>query len=480
LRRPHGGSNLPLVRAATRRPGLQFIGLVTPWEFQDILSLDASVVDVWSHIELGAPDKPTALQMARMERDKLQKEYRLVIPDHVLERTMSLSSDILISTAHPAKVVGVLRQACEDADFDRTCLQTETSTLSTNDIIRVLAEASGIPERTIAGSGDRIEFRHILSTEVVGQEAAVESVSAELELIKAGLNEPGKPASVLLFAGTTGVGKTELAKRIADLYSPSKSLHTYSMGNLTEPHSVSSIIGVPPGYVGHDLGGPLINELNADPYSVFLLDEADKAHPNIWKPFLHLFDEGWIGDQRGVRAFADRAIFILTTNVGDQHIAQMSAAGRSVAEIATRVKELLGRTKQERSGQPVFSPQFVARLRHVVVFQPLSSDAMVAIARGKCESMSRQWQRKREKKLSVATELCDGIGSRAHELNQAAGGKEGGRIVRRLLTDLIELPIQRDALDRADEYALCTEIQVELDRDSPELRATIKFQPRRG
>ena len=86
------------------------------------------------------------------------------------------------------------------------------------------------------------------------------------------------------------------------------------MSNFTEPHSVSGIIGVPPGYVGHETGGALINDLNADPYGVFLLDEAEKAHPNVWKPFLNLFDEGWIVDQRGVKAYADRAIFILTTS----------------------------------------------------------------------------------------------------------------------------------------------------------------------
>jgi ATP-dependent Clp protease ATP-binding subunit ClpA len=126
---------------------------------------------------------------------------------------------------------------------------------------------------------------------------------------------------VLLFAGMTGVGKTELAKRIAELYSTSKRLTTYAMGNFTEPHSVSGIIGVPPGYVGHEDGGRLINELNADPYSVFLLDEAEKCHPNVWKPFLNLFDEGWIMGHRGVKAHADRAIFILTTNAGDKTIA---------------------------------------------------------------------------------------------------------------------------------------------------------------
>ena len=106
----------------------------------------------------------------------------------------------------------------------------------------------------------------------------------------------------ILLSGPTGVGKTEMAKALARFYSASKKLKTYTLGNCVEPHSVATIIGVPPGYVGHDQGGRLVNEMNADPYCVFLLDEADKAHPEVWRPFLNLFDEGWVVDQRGVRA----------------------------------------------------------------------------------------------------------------------------------------------------------------------------------
>ena len=167
------------------------------------------------------------------------------------------------------------------------------------------------------------------------------------------------------------------------------------MGNYTEPHSVSGIIGVPPGYVGHEHGGRLINELNADPYSVFLLDEAEKAHPNVWKPFLNLFDEGWIEDQRGIRAHADRAIFILTTNAGDQTIAQMARSGRSEDEISEHVKNTLSRVRHERSSQPVFTPQFLARIRRILVFAPLNESAMTGICRKQVQTMQSLWKQHR-------------------------------------------------------------------------------------
>src|SRR5690606_11550156 len=149
---------------------------------------------------------------------------------------------------------------------------------------------TGVPVETLSGDGGSADYEAALKASVVGQTEAVEVVATELKLIKAGLTEPDRPASVLLFAGMTGVGKTELAKALAWLYSPMGRLHVYSMGNFTKPHTVSGIIGVPPGYVCHDHGGRLVNELNADPYAVFLLDEAEKAHPNMWKPFLNLFD----------------------------------------------------------------------------------------------------------------------------------------------------------------------------------------------
>ena len=312
----------------------------------------------------------------------------------------------------------------------------------------------------MAGESDEVDFESALTAAVMGQEEAVRQTANELRLIKAGLSEPGKPAAVLLFAGMTGVGKTELAKRIAELYSTSRRLQIYSMGNFTEPHSVSGIIGVPPGYVGHEEGGRLINELNADPYSVFLLDEAEKCHPNIWKPFLNLFDEGWIVDQRGVKAYADRAIFILTTNAGERNIAQMAKSGKPREEIAEKVKQALSRVRHERSTQPVFPPQFLSRIKRTVVFNPLDEEAMIGITQRACDRMRHLWQQKREKQIDVEADLIQSIGRRAHQLNEQINGDEGGRIVRKLVSDLIESRVQDAAMEDSDSYRRCRAIRV--------------------
>ena len=460
--RPNGGSNKPLLRTMAGRPGLRFIGIMTDWEYHEHVGSDAMMLDHFSRIELAEPTEEIALHITKEHATALMKEFRVAITEHVVKRTVALASTFILSECHPAKSIRLLRQVCEDADFDRSQRGLKRDTIEVHHVIEAISEKTGIPASTVAGSELDANFASALGDAVVGQEVAVTEVANELKLIKSGVSEPGKPASVLLFAGMTGVGKSELAKRIAELYSTSKRLQSYAMGNFTEPHSVSGIIGVPPGYVGHEDGGRLINDLNAAPYSVFLLDEAEKCHPNIWKPFLNLFDEGWIVDQRGNRAYADRAIFILTTNAGDRNIAQMVKSGKSHEEIAERVKQILSKVRHERSSQPVFPSQFLSRIKRIIVFSALEEEAMFGIARLACRRMVDRWRTKREKILEVSDEVAKAIGHRAHAANCKSNGQEGGRIVQRLVGDLVERQILVRASDSPTEYANCQTIAVSL------------------
>jgi ATP-dependent Clp protease ATP-binding subunit ClpC len=251
-----------------------------------------------------------------------------------------------------------------------------------------------------------------------------------------------KPASVMMFIGQTGTGKTEMAKALARLYSSTRRLKTFTLGNYSEPHSVSGLIGVPAGYVGHEQGGRLVNELNADPYGVFLLDEADKAHPDVMQPFLNLFDEGWICDQRGVKAYANRAIFILTTNVGQRQIADMCKAGQGDAEIVFSIKESLARIRHPKCNRPVFTPEFLSRMKRIVVFRSLSEEAMLRIAARMAKNMQEEWLIQRHKSLVIADNLIDWIGRKSFAMNEKSNGREGGRIVRKCFTELVDSSLQ--------------------------------------
>jgi ATP-dependent Clp protease ATP-binding subunit ClpA len=464
LKRTQGGSNKPLLRAFIARPNLRLIGVLSTWEYLDLIGGDSDMQDLFNRIEVPEPTEKQTVEIARAHAAALESRYSITIPAHVIERSVDLTSTFILNEARPAKVIQILRQAAEDVDYERTAMDGNRSGITVDDIVRTVSRKTGIPEQTIAGHDGEVDFEAALGDAVVGQEAAVAQVANELRLIKAGLTEPGKPAAVMLFAGMTGVGKTELAKRIAELYSTSHRVQVYAMGNYTEPHSVSGIIGVPPGYVGFEEGGRLINELNSDPYSVFLLDEAEKCHPNIWKPFLNLFDEGWIADQRGIKAYGDRAIFILTTNAGDQSIAQMTENGSSSEEIVQHVKEGLSRVRHERSSQAVFPPQFLSRIKRIVVFGPLPEDAMIGITFRACQRMQRLWLQKREKRIEISREVIEAIGREAHRRNQKAHGEEGGRIVKKLVSDLIETRIQEASIADRAAYLAALSIRVELGR----------------
>lgn len=352
-------------------------------------------------------------------------------------------------------------------DVDSNTAEFVPAALTSIDVIRVVSDISRVPVETLTGDIDDTDYEQILGTAVVGQDDAVAAVASELRLIKAGITDPGKPASVMLFCGLNGVGKTELAKRLAEIYSTSKRLQIYTMGNFVESHSISGIIGVPAGYVGHDQGGQLINDLNADPYGVFLLDEIEKSHPDVLKPFLNLFDEGWIVDQKGVKAYADRAIFILTSNAGYEAISQMHQDKRPMAEIVEHVKNALARVRNERSAQPVLSQAFLARIKRIQIFNPLNEGSMLGITRILLTRVQKTWLTHRGKTIAVSDELMQHIAAEGHAINVKSGGREGGRGIRRLIAELVEDRIQLAAIRSKHEYAHSSSIRLELSADNP-------------
>lgn len=452
LKRPGGEDNKQVFKAALARPDLQVVAILSKWEFNDLIGTDAELMEYFTRIEIEEPHGEPLTRIVQAIAAQLEQEFKLKIPAATVQRALTLCSGYILNEQFPAKATRLLRHACEDLDFDRTQRHIDVTEAAPESLVQIVAATTGIPKTTLLGEAEQPDFEAALSSDVFGQDAAVAAVASELRLIRAGLVDPNKPATVLLFAGMTGVGKTELAKRLAELYSSSRRLQTYPMGNFTEPHSVSGIIGVPPGYVGHDQGGRLVNDLNSDPYSVFLLDEGEKAHPNIWVPFLNLFDEGWLIDQRGRKAYADRAIFVLTTNAGADAISQMTSSGQSPQEIEDRVRNTLSRVRHERSSQPVFTPQFLARIRKVIVFRPLDAAAMHGICQKLVGALKEAWLRRRDKVLVIADEVVAAVAERGHQLNQKSNGREGGRIIRKLLSDLVESRIQLLAVQSSESY----------------------------
>jgi ATP-dependent Clp protease ATP-binding subunit ClpA len=458
LRSESAADNRMLLRAVLKEGRVQLIGIMDATDYEDLLAGDQAVRSLVTRVELHEPDRDTALDMVAHTAQTLAAEFELAVEPKAVERAVGLCADYILNDRLPRKAVSVLRRACEDLDFERTIQGGDREAVTVEDVTRVVSQLSGVPEGQLSGvdpaAGE--DYTAALRSDVIGQDHAVRAVAEELRLIKFGL----RSGSVLFFAGQTGVGKSELAKAVARFYSASKRLQVYTMGNFLEGHSVTGIIGVAAGYVGHERGGRLINELNADPYCVFLLDEAEKAHPDVWKPFLNLFDEGWIEDHRGVRAHADRAIFIMTSNAGADLIADQFGRQVERSEIERKVRDHLTTVQHAATREPVFPPEFLARIRRVVVFNPLDRAAMAGIARKMLGRRERFWSESREKRLVVPDSLVEHIASVAHARNRDSGGKEGGRIVDKLIAELVEEPIVRAATSQSKDYLACQRIEL--------------------
>jgi ATP-dependent Clp protease ATP-binding subunit ClpA len=483
LRAERGGSNKAILLSGLANARCQLVGLLTPRDYEEFVSDDPDFSEFFDRVDVEEPDADVALKILRHFARGLEQRYQVSIADEAVRQSVVLSANYILHDQLPAKALRILNAICEDIDYERSQLGQRRHQVTTEDVFRSVSALSGVPEETLAGIAERSDYEQSMREVIFGQDHAVREVATELGLIKAGMTDPTKPASVMLFLGQTGTGKTEMAKALARFYSSSKRLKTYTLGNCVEPHSVATIIGVPPGYVGTEQGGRLINELNADPYCVFLLDEADKAHPDVLQPFLNLFDEGWVSDQRGVRAYANKSIFILTTNVGQRMIAEMVQQGKTREEITTRMREALSQIRHSKSDRPVFTPEFLARIKRIIVFSPLDGIAMAGIARKLIAEMQEAWLTKRGKRLEIPEALIQYIAEQSHQINEQSKGREGGRIVRKLIAEWIEAAIQRETTREPGTYKASGVVRVEFEApESPSKtegivpKITIQFQ----
>ena len=241
------------------------------------------------------------------------------------------------------------------------------------DIAEVVAKWTGIPVmKMLQGEREKLlKLEEELHHRVVGQEEAIEAVSDAVRRSRAGLQDMKKPVGTFLFLGTTGVGKTELAKALAEyLFDDENAMTRIDMSEYQERHSVSRLVGAPPGYVGYDEGGQLTEAVRRKPYSVILLDEIEKAHPDTFNILLQVLDEGRLTDNKGRVADFKNTIIIMTSNIGSAIIQEKfeNLKGGIDAAIEAAKTEVLGLLKQ------MVRPEFINRIDEIVMFTPLTSD----------------------------------------------------------------------------------------------------------
>jgi ATP-dependent Clp protease ATP-binding subunit ClpB len=279
----------------------------------------------------------------------------------------------------------VLQKQLQEYQSGNSLIKEE---VTREDIAEVVAKWTGIPVMKMLQT-EREKLLHLeeeLHRRVVGQEEAIEAVSDAVRRSRAGLQDMKKPVGTFLFLGTTGVGKTELAKALAEyLFDDENAMTRIDMSEYQERHSVSRLVGAPPGYVGYDEGGQLTEAVRRKPYSVILLDEIEKAHPDTFNILLQVLDEGRLTDNKGRLADFKNTIIIMTSNMGSQIIQEKFENLKGGVEAATEAAkvEVLGLLKQ------TVRPEFINRIDEIVMFTPLTVDNISRIVSLQLKSVSK-------------------------------------------------------------------------------------------
>jgi ATP-dependent Clp protease ATP-binding subunit ClpA len=364
---------------------LRVIGSTTHEEFKHI-EKDRALARRLQKIVIDEPSIPETVKILQGLRSRYEGHHRVRYTDDALEAAAKLAARHLRDYKLPDSAIDVLDEAGAKSRLKRG---SEVSAEPGKDAIEitavnieeVIARMARIPAKQ-ASSSDRVRLRSLeesLGRVVFGQEEAVGTVARAIKRARAGLGQPDRPAGCFLFTGPTGVGKTELAKQLA-LHLGNEFIR-YDMSEYMEKHAVARLIGAPPGYVGFEQGGLLVDAVRQHPYAVVLLDEIEKAHPDIFNILLQVMDHATLTDNNGRKADFRQVVLIMTSNAGSRELSAGSI-GFSESGTSARVIDSRQKASQQRSKQAiekVFSPEFRNRLDAVVSFGPLNPAVMETI-----------------------------------------------------------------------------------------------------
>ncbi len=428
---------------------LRCIGATTPQEYRNI-EKDAAMERRLRPIQIEEPTSEEALQILRGMRDLYEQHHHATITDEALEAAVNLSVQYLPNMRLPDKACSILDEACsqarvfsieqqeevpEEQIFDDDDEELVSPIITAAMIAEIISARTGIPVRA-PGREERDRLLSLdtrLKTRVIGQDEAVKRVSQAIQVARAGLKPHHRPVGVFLFLGPTGVGKTELARALAsEVFGSPDHLIRVDMSEYMEKHAVSRMVGSPPGYVGYDQEGQLTGKLRRRPHCVVLLDEVEKAHPEVFDLFLQVFDAGRLTDAQGHTVDAQHAIWIMTSNVGTDMLGRSMPHGFR-ASIKNNAEEMQRDRLLERLRQ-TFRPEFLNRIDEVVIFHPLEMEQAQQITRLQMEELGA---RLLEQGLTLQAEesaidlLC----------KEGFSETQGARPLRRVIEKLLTVPL---------------------------------------
>jgi ATP-dependent Clp protease ATP-binding subunit ClpC len=418
-----------ILKPALARGELQCIGATTLDEYRKHIEKDAALERRFQPIVVDEPSVDEAIQILHGLRDRYEAHHRVKITDAALEASVRLSDRYITDRFLPDKAIDLVDEAAsrvrlrthtqppnlkdleekleevrsekeaavQSQEFEKAAslrdkeqkLREELesrkmewqqkqmkkdSVVTEEDIADIVSQWTGIPVKKLAEEESErlLKMEEILHQRVIGQEEAVRAVSRAIRRARAGLKDPKRPIGSFIFLGPTGVGKTELARALAEaLFGDENAMIRVDMSEYTERHTTARLIGAPPGYVGYEEGGQLTEKVRRKPYSVVLLDEIEKAHPEVFNILLQVLDDGRLTDGKGRTVDFRNTVIIMTSNVGAQTIKKGGALGFTVnreAEYTSMKDKVMDELKKQ------FRPEFLNRIDELIVFHPLAEE----------------------------------------------------------------------------------------------------------
>ncbi len=509
-----------LLKPALARGELRCIGATTPDEYRQYIEKDSALERRFAPIWVDEPSVEETIEILRGVRERYESYHQVRFTDEALEAAARLSHRYITERRLPDKAIDLIDEAAakrrvaihslpphlrtlerkleqvreqeeeawhardweraaqykverlrleQEFDLARAAWRQEAGlndTIDEEDIARIVASWTGIPVSTMLESETQrlLRMEEELSKRVVGQKEAIAALSDAIRRARSGLKDPRRPIGSFIFLGTSGVGKTELARALAEfLFDDEDALLRIDMSEYREQHTVSRLFGAPPGYVGYEEGGQLTEAVRRRPFRVILFDEIEKAHPDVWNALLQILEDGRLTDGQGRTVDFRNTVLIMTSNVGTEFVRRAGSMGFTARASSSdgEIPEDELRTTIERELKRTFRPEFLNRIDEIIIFHPLKPEHVRQIVD---IQVGRLAERVRE--LGYTLELTDE--AREWLAQKGYDPVYGARPMRRAVQRFLESPLSKAMLRR--EYQIGDTIVVHVAEDGEGLR----------
>ena len=459
-----------ILKPQLSRRGLQIIGATTFEEYRKNIERDSAMERRFQRVKVEEPDEEQTVMIIKGLKKKYEEHHKIKISDEICEYAVHLTGQYVFDRSYPDKAIDVIDEACAYAKIisgqndergkisssfndyvsgrisrDQYLMEIskeagdKITNLEKHHIESVISRWTGIDCETLSVERSRrlIELEKELSGDIVGQDKAIHSLCCSIRRCKAGLKNDVRPVGSFVFLGPTGVGKTQLAKNLGKaLFGRKNSVIKFDMSEYMEKHSISRLIGAPPGYVGFDEGGQLTEQVRKNPSCVLLLDEIEKAHPDIFNILLQILEDGVLTDSMGRSVSFTNTVIIMTSNIGAKKIAEKKNVGfvNSVPDAEKRKKEMLSQLKT------FMSPEMLGRIDEVIVFNELKINDMEKITEMELSELKSNME-------NIGYKLAVSDNVTKYIAEKAMGKTSSAREVRRIIINEIESIISDKILE---------------------------------